>query len=161
MVFATIGSAWEVNTHRLIDRKATEVSDNLKKFLTDAKIDPKAKFEDKYLRYYDTTYFDYITFNKKDNGISYNSAMAEIPLEFEKHDYKDIIEAGSILEDATFWNSGLFGVNGRFLNHFLNPQDDNDGLWWNNNALEWAKGAGANTYSLSWAYNHFLWAFRT
>ncbi len=43
-----------------------------------------------YLRYYDTTYFDYITFNKKDNGISYNSAMVEIPLEFSMHDYKNI-----------------------------------------------------------------------
>ena len=153
--------AWEVNTHRAMDREASNIATNLDEFMNSAKLDKGESYRDKYDHYlsYETTYFNYITHNKKENGVVYNDAMSEIDIEFKKHNYKDLIEAGSILEDATWPVAQLFGGNGRFFNHFLNPQDNNSGFIAGINALTWANGVVTNLYSYKKARYYMKQAF--
>ena len=137
VLFFTVGvlHAWEVNTHRAIDRTAIEKvkPKNLLKFIDSAGIADNSYAHERF-EGYGLTYFEY--FNKKKS----NDAMADMNQTFVDGKYQSLLEAGSMLEDAQWQNNALFGANGRFLNHFYNPQDGGDGLWWNANAVDWAKG---------------------
>ena len=128
--------AWEVNTHRAIDKTAIEEikPKNLLKFIDSSGIKNK-NYKHERFEGYGVTYFEYF-----DDDFS-SDAMAELNQTFsKKYDYQDLLEAGCMLEDAQWQNNALFGANGRFLNHFYNPQDGGDGLWWNANAVDWAMG---------------------
>jgi hypothetical protein len=151
-VFSISCHAWEVNTHRLIERKAINDSVNLEKFMTDAGLDKDESFDDKYLEFesYGTTYFNYI---------SNNSAMSKNGFVFRYKTYNNIIEAGSILEDALWPFAPMFGANGRFLNHFYNPQDYGSGYYLGINALDWGKGVIVNWYSNKKAVEYMKQAF--
>jgi len=161
VILFSCANAWEVNTHRAIDREALAIVSNLEQFMDDTQLDKTESFENKYDHYlgYETTYFNYITYNEEDNDMVYNPAMSEISFQFIEHNYKDLIEAGSILEDAT-WNVATFwGGNGRFFNHFLNPQDNNSGFIAGINALTWANGVVTNLYSYKKARYYMKQAF--
>ena len=157
----TYGNAWEVNTHRAIDKEGINLSQNLESFINDIKLSRTNPFEDRFIQYdgYGTTYFNYITYNEEDDDIVYNPAMSEIDFKFFNHNYKDLIEAGSILEDATWPVATFWGGNGRFFNHFYNPQDDNSGFILGLNALSWADGVIINLYSYSKAKDYMRQAF--
>ncbi len=91
--------AWDVNTHRGIDQVALggQVV-NLENFINNAQIRDKTYENEKYDGYFGTTYFKFITQEHK--------PTREFKFKFETYNYMDLIEAGSILEDATWpgWN---------------------------------------------------------
>jgi len=127
LITLSILNAWEINTHRAIDRKAIENSKNLKSFISNSGIKntnyAKEKFEGYHKDYRgDYTYIDYVT-NGETNGIS-NKFWKQI---FSNARYKSLIEAGAILEDAQWPHaSSLFDwqdrADGRFVNHFYDAQ---------------------------------------
>ena len=161
LFMGSIVNAWEVNTHRLIDRRASEIAANLEQFMNDAKLTRTESFEDNLYIGYGTTYFKYITANEETDGVVHNSAMSEIELKFGKHkyNYKELIEAGSILEDATWPGWDWTGGYGRFLNHFLNPQFGDDGYLGYGNAWYWATQHSDNQYGYAPAREYFERAF--
>lgn len=161
LFMGNIVNAWEVNTHRLIDRRASKIATNLEQFMNDAKLTRTESFEDDLYIGYGTTYFKYITANKKIDGVVHNSAMSEIELKFGKDDYnyKELIEAGSILEDATWSGWDWSGGYGRFLNHFLNPQFGDDGFLGYGNAWYWATQHSDNKYGYALAREYFTKSF--
>jgi hypothetical protein len=140
-------SAWEINTHRAIDQKAIEKSDNLKSFIKNSQIDNKTYENEKFEGYGDYTYFEYVR-NGEENGVSADKWNQS----FSKYNYQDLIEAGTILEDAQWADHPWFGANGRFLNHFADPQNNYKGFSLGEaNALSWATGVarhypGVNPY---------------
>ncbi|WP_428739124.1 hypothetical protein [Sulfurimonas sp.] len=151
--------AWEVNTHRAIDRTALEKVDNLNAFISATGVGSEnyiyEEFED-----YDTTYFLYVMQGEK-NGLS------ELNQTFSSTDYKSLLEAGTILEDAQWTHSDLLKytpnplfdfiyykydqADGRFLNHFYNPQV------FDGNAVEWAYNAGRNLYDYTTTKETHQW----
>jgi len=97
-------NAWEINTHRAIERKAIEKSENLKIFVKNSGISTNTSFynNERFEGYHknylgDYTYLDYVT-NGEENGISDERWTQEFP--YGKPSYQKMIEAGSILEDA-------------------------------------------------------------
>ncbi|MEA3371456.1 MAG: hypothetical protein U9Q40_08980, partial [Campylobacterota bacterium] len=61
------------------------------------------------------------------------------------------------------WDGADFialGGDGRFSNHFYNPQDGGDGYLGFHDALTWAKEGGGNEYSNQKALEYFRDAFR-
>ena len=122
--------AWEVNTHRAIDKEALKKVDNLEAFKSATGIDSEnyinEEFED-----YGKTYIDYVL-NGEENGIS-NDALNQT-FNQANANYKSLLEAGSILEDAQWphWKWPNYIPNpiinaaynkfdqahGRFTNHF-------------------------------------------
>jgi len=96
MLALSIVNAWEINTHRAIDRKAikeSQTNGNLKAFIDNSRISEEnyidEKFED-----YKRTYIDYIL-NGEENGISNDKWNQEFIEDYAN--YQDLIEAGSIL----------------------------------------------------------------
>ena len=157
MTISVFGYGWEVNTHRAIDKSAMEDSSaiNLKKFINLSGIKNESYANEKF-EAYGVTYFEY--FNKEKSS----DAMAKLNQTFQDSKYLSLIEAGCMLEDAQWQNNAWLGGNGRFLNHFYNPQDSGDGLWNNASALEWAKGLKGsryNYYSFPEALHYFKRAF--
>ncbi len=156
MIIACI-QAWEVNTHRAIDKVAIEnvKTVNLKTFLTASHTKDmnftNEKFED-----YGMTYFEYFNKEKSSDG------MAELGQKFsKKHNYQDLMEAGCMLEDAVWPNAYYW--NGRFLNHFYDPQNKGKGLRvfrvQGMSALLWAEYGPRNKYSYKKAREYFNLAF--
>jgi hypothetical protein len=153
---------WETTTHRAIDKTAIESGNarNLIKFI-DASGIKDEDYTNERFESYGLTYFEY--FN---NDLS-SDAMADWNQTFDGdiRDYQDLIEAGTMLEDAQWQNNALLGANGRFLNHFYDPQNGGKGLWWNVNAVDWAKGnlyhtvARFNYYSYFEAMHYFKEGF--
>ena len=118
--------AWEVNTHRSIDKTALKSVGNLKAFKSATGIDSEI-YRDEIFEDYGMTYFKYIK-DGEGNGLS------ELGQIFTKYNYQDLLEAGTILEDAQWphWlNGGDYNfpdmAHGRFLNHFYNPYTINKG----------------------------------
>ena len=152
--------AWETTTHRAIDKTAIESTSavNLKYFVKNSGIDSE-NYENEIFEGYGLTYFQYF-----DKELS-SDAMAKWGQKFKKHNYQNLIEAGTMLEDAQWQNNALLGANGRFLNHFYDPQNGGKGLWWNVNAVDWAKGnlyhtvARFNYYSYFEAMHYFKEGF--
>ena len=119
--------AWEINTHRAIDKKAIEQSNNFTTFVNNSGIKNQTytneKFED-----YGTgmTYRNYLI-NGEENGVSDNKWRQDFPPLMHAN---DLIEAGAILEDAQWphwlspgWQYDYLGMaDGRFLNHFYDGQ---------------------------------------
>ena len=135
---------WEINTHRAIDRKAIELSKNLKSSLADIGMDLSSIYEGDSIIYegYGTNYLRYIIDGEK-NGVSKWGQEFTYVKDTEKGKEKkiatvqDLIEAGTILEDAQWphWlNGGKYNyydiVDGRFNNHFCDPQNNYKGLTW-------------------------------
>jgi len=155
MITTVMLFGWEINTHRAIDRSAINESKkdgNLKSFIENSGIDTKYKYlNEKYEGYTKKdgtafSYFDYID-KGEEGGISdWNQTFAG------KDNIQDAIEAGSILEDAQWADHPWFGANGRFLNHFADPQNNYKGFSLGEaNALSWATGVarhypGVNPY---------------
>jgi hypothetical protein len=138
---------WEINTHRAIDRQASMYSDNFKVFLSNSDLKEATYWNEKFEGYYkqynrEYTYFSYVEFGET-NGIS-NKYWKQI---FNNHNAQDLIEAGSILEDAQ-WPHWLDGgehnyydiADGRFNNHFYDPQKGGKGLSFGTDAITWATG---------------------
>ncbi len=128
---------WETTTHRAIDRKAIESSANLSKFIENSKIDTEYKFINEKFEGYGYTYNKYIE-KGEEGGISdWNQTFSG------DNNIWDAIEAGTILEDA-LWRYPLHPGDGRFNNHFADPQNNYSGLifgWGGRvNALRWATG---------------------
>ena len=146
--------SWEINTHRAIDRKAIEwslISGNLKTFIKNSGIDNKYKFINENFLTYRMSYYDYITEGEKGGISDWNQSFTG------DNNIQDIIEAGTILEDAQ-WAGGVFAGDGRFNNHFYDPQKGGKGLtigWGKRtDAISWAKNGGngvGNSYSFDLA----------
>ncbi len=117
-------NAWEINTHRAIDKKAAEQSINLKKFVKNAQIENEDYGSERFEGYGNHTYFSYAT-GGETNGIS------QWDQNFTDTKYQSLIEAGAILEDAQWPHppdlpDTLDQADGRFVNHFYDAQvEDN------------------------------------
>jgi len=158
MITITV-SAWEINTHRAIDRKAIENSDNLKSFINNSGIKNQnyknEKFEGYSKSYYagDYSYIDYVL-NGEENGISDNKWNQIFNI--YNVNYQDLIESGAILEDAQwshFLDGGTYNywdkAHGRFVNHFYDAQNGGHALTYGaflrTDALHW--GLGSRIYA--------------
>ena len=143
--------SWEINTHRAIERKAIEVSKNLKTFVKNSGISTNTFFynNERFEGYHknhlgDYSYIDYVL-NGEENGISDNKWNQK----FNSYNinYQALIEAGSILEDAQWPHSPhtldlIDRADGRFVNHFYDAQNGGKGLAAYNtlqfqNVLDW------------------------
>jgi len=160
--------AWEVNTHRAIDKTAIVSSEtkNLHDFLNDTSLGSESFVNPKALLFdgYDQTYFKYIKDGEK-NGISqWKQKFSDTPTPI------DLIEAGTILEDAQ-WSHWIDGgdwnkydqVDGRFKNHYTNAQNNYSGLWMGGeSAIIWAWGNGSdkNQYDHMSALKYFKEGFK-
>ena len=167
VIISAIGlNAWEVNTHRAIDRQATKYSSNFQYFLNTAEL-KNYIFSRNVLGFdgYGMTYFDYITDTKNGEG----NGIAKWNQSFNSHDAQDLIEAGSILEDAVY-EKAPFAFNGRFNNHFYDAQNGGHALTFGYglrvNALEWgangahdALGSRENRYSYNNVLDYFKLGF--
>lgn len=148
--------AWEVNTHRAIDRKALEDVANLKTFVSASQIGGE-DYKNEIFEGYDTTYFEYVQ-NGELNG------MSLLNQDFQNKNYLSLLEAGAMLEDAQ-WPHWIDGgswnvydrINGRFTNHFYNPQSH-----WpsGSDARIWALMGSGNDYSYIDAMKYFTKGFR-
>ena len=172
MIFVVSLYGWETTTHRAIDKTAIEskAAVNLKKFVEAASIENE-KYKDEKFEGYGLTYFEYFDKDKS------SDAMAKWNQTFNNnYNYQDLIEAGTMLEDAQ-WPYALNAGDGRFNNHFYNPQNSGSGLNIGiaqfQNALQWAQtGASSDTsyaigpfhpqdnrYSLDLALEYFKLGF--
>jgi hypothetical protein len=117
-----------VNTHRAIDREAIDQASNLEAFVSATGIGSENYTNEKFEDYENFTYIGYIV-NGEKNGITKLKQTFN-----DKIEYLDLLEAGTILEDAQ-WPHWLDGgdynfpdmAHGRFLNHFYNPYTINKG----------------------------------
>ena len=128
--------AWEVSTHRAIDQKALGHTPNLDTFISDSGVS-NVSYEDETFDGYDMTDFKYIREGEK-NGM----AAEELKQIFPDAYYQSLIEAGTILEDAQWphwFNAGPWDrIDGRFQNHFADPQNNYGGLLGKSSAPLWA-----------------------
>ena len=111
--------SWEVTTHRAIDQTAilNGQATNFYNFLNDSGLGSQT-FDDRNSIMFDTygvTYFYYIRKGEEGGMSDWNLTFNASPTPI------DLIEAGTILEDAV-WAGGLFSGDGRFNNHFYDPQ---------------------------------------
>ncbi len=154
MLISVAVFGWETNTHRAIDRKAIESSVALNTFVADSGISENI-YKNEIFETYNTTYFEYIQNGEIDGISKWNHTFTE-------YNYQDLIEAGTILEDAV-WAGGLFSGDGRFNNHFYDPQNGGKGLtmgWGSRtDAVSWAKNGGRNSYSFDLAQRWFANGF--
>jgi hypothetical protein len=154
MLLVTItASAWEINTHRAIDRLAIEKSENLKSFVKNSDIPINSYFyNNEQFEGYGMSYIQYIEDDKKGEG----NGVAQWGQKFDsKPSYQKMIEAGTILEDAQY-PGALHRSYGRFNNHFYDAQNDGHKLtmtpYPNVNALKWATG---DTYHTETKFNYY------
>lgn len=155
---------WEINTHRAIDQKAIMQASNLNKFIESSQL--KEPFEGDAIQFdtYGMTYIQYIVSGEQ-GGMSEWGQIFNFKIEDKKANIHDLLEAGTILEDAV-WAGGLFSGDGRFNNHFYDPQNGGKGLtigWGKRtDAVSWAKNGGRNSYSFDlaqrWFFNGFTLA---
>jgi len=167
-------NAWEVNTHRAIDKTALnnlkkEEKNNLEIFVKNIKIENINYQSEKFEGYKNYTYFDYIS-DGEEGGISnWNQTFSK------NFDYQDLIEAGTVLEDAVYHDAGLLllGGDGRFNNHYYDPQNGGKELTWGygprTDAISWTIGYKKqlnpfdtrhyNAYSYTMAKEYFKYAF--
>ncbi|WP_428739774.1 hypothetical protein [Sulfurimonas sp.] len=146
--------AWEINTHRAIDKEAIDKASNLGAFIDNTGVGSE-NYINEVFEGYNRTYIDYVL-NGEENGIS-NDALNQ-NFNQANADYKSLLEAGTILEDAQWphlinggsWNIGDMS-DGRFLNHFYNPQV------FDGNAVEWAYNAGRNLYDYTTTKETHQW----
>jgi len=158
----SILNAWEINTHRAIDKETLDLlkeeKSNLNTFVKNTNIAHHTYADEKFSGYGSYTYFDYIDHKKQQSdGVSdwnqtFNGA----------YNYQDIIEAGSILEDSMY-SDGLFSGDGRFNNHFYDPQHGGKGLTIGFgrrvNALQWTTFGWRNSYNYEQAILYYDMAF--
>ena len=98
---------WEINTHRAIDRVAIESSKNLQSFIINSAI-PRSNnyYKNEKFEGYGTTYLTYIT--DEDIGEGEKNGVSKWEQTFgAKSSYQQMIEAGTILEDA-MWQGASF-----------------------------------------------------
>jgi len=136
-LYFSLSYSWEINTHRAIVRCAIvedkqcargTVAKNLLWFAENYIPRENGNFEsyrNEKLEGYkinnsDVTYFEYVLKGEKDGISKWNQS-------FSSYDYLNLIEAGSILEDALYPNA-YFNFDGRFNNHFYDPQNNGKGL---------------------------------
>jgi len=172
----TIVNAWEINTHRAIDRCAIssecggQRSLNLHQLVQDTQIESD-DYKDEIFESYttrsggDVTYFNYAIDGEKYGVSKWNQT-------FGSHTYQDLIEAGTILEDSLLPGINRYiisswdpdGGRGRFGNHFYDPQNGGAGLsivpgFANTDAITWAFEDDANRYNFQKANEAFFTGF--
>ena len=167
--------AWEINTHRAIDKMAIQKSQNLTNFLNSSGL-KNYIFKKDAIVYdgYSATYIEYIV--NKDKGEGEKSGVSKWSQTFtynQKYTYtkkatvSDLIEAGTILEDA-MWQGASFAGNGRFNNHFYEAQNNGHeltyGYGFHVNAVEWATDSSVptshpNLYNYPRAMRYFKLGF--
>ncbi|NPA60495.1 MAG: VWA domain-containing protein [Epsilonproteobacteria bacterium] len=196
LVCSSLSFGWEVNTHRAIDRCAIvedavcgrgEVAKNLHWFAENNIPKEKGKFEsyvNEKLENYtlikkdkdgnqvkgdDATYFSYVMFGEPYAISTWHQTFSN------NYDYIDLIEAGTILEDALYpgeninvtsapnscfdlVNQDSDSANGRFNFHFYDPQDNGNGLsvvpkFPNENAINWAKDGATSDKTNDYTYD--------
>jgi len=160
--------AWEINTHRAIDRKAIEVSKNLQTFIENSGISgSKSYYNNEIFENYGTTYLTYI----KDDDIGEKNGVSKWGQTFgTKPSYQKMIEAGTILEDALWQDADWIaqGGDGRFNNHFYEAQNGGHkltyGYGFHVNAVDWVTDvnvptANPNLYNYPRAMRYFLLGF--
>jgi len=184
ILITTYSYSWEINTHRAIDRKAIELSANLKKFVKNSEITTSSHYYNGEQFYgYNRTYLSYIE-NGENNGISI-SKWKQVFISANLPSYQKMIEAGSILEDAQwqhFLDGGQYNywdkAHGRFVNHFYDAQNAGHALTYGaflrTDALNWGLGGriytgsfegyptyvkSANIYTYKDTLDYFLKAF--
>ena len=158
LLFLTISIyGWEINTHRAIDKEALTRggATNFYNFLSDDSDLGNYIFTNDNTLMFDTygmTYIDYIDRGEIDGLSKWGQEISIHPSAL------DLIEAGTILEDAV-WSGGLFSGDGRFNNHFYDPQNGGKALsigWGSRtDAVSWAKNGGRNSYSFDLAQRWF------
>ncbi len=178
VMIATQLDAWEINTHRAIDQVAIGKSTNLKNFINSSKI--KEPFYEDAIQYdgYGMTYIQYID-NGETNGISQWRQKFDFKPEKKKASIRDLLEAGTILEDAQWphgwevgggvsgewWEPGTWvdaadRAHGRFLNHFYNVQGICKSLKCaTTDAITWAYDSQKNAYDYQSAMDYFSRGF--
>jgi len=157
-------SAWEINTHRAIDRCAItkecgrDGAKNLAWF-GDTMIAYREEYAyedyEGYIaeNWYGKDLYTYNYFYYASNGPGFNKWRQT----FSDYKYINLIEAGTILEDSV-WNGVLESTpadvaSGRYSNHFMDPQNGNKKLLGaSENLISWATEHKDNYYS----YNKFL-----
>ena len=158
---------WEINTHRAIDRIAIEKSQNLKYFVSNSGIPTnKNHYKNEIFEGYDTTYLTYVI--NPNIGEGEKSGVSKWKQTFgTKPSYQQMIEAGTILEDA-MWQGASFGGNGRFNNHFYEAQNGGHeltyGYGFHVNAVKWATDSSVptshpNLYNYPRAMRYFALGF--
>jgi hypothetical protein len=129
VMLATINIlAWEINTHRAIDKIAIQKSQNLTSFLNASGIKNHIFKEDAInFEGYKKTYIEYILYGEK-NGLSQWNQKFSYDQKYsyrKKATVPDLLEAGTILEDAQWPHTVYF--DGRFANHFYDAQFSGSG----------------------------------
>jgi len=162
--------SWEINTHRAIDRVAIDSADNksinLHNFISDVQIENEIYEDISYEGYQlrngtQATFFNYI-----ESSLGEPNGVSNWEQSFENYGYQNLIEAGTILEDAVYADSWV-AWNGRFNNHFYDSQNAGAPLTWGwgsrTDAISWAKGGedSDNQYSLHEAIKSFRNGFST
>jgi len=138
--------SWEVNTHQALTRCATTNeckndgsfrAENLQNFVKkDALLLKKDYRLQKYEEFPNYTYRGYAISGEKAFYMNWKINF------IHKGNYIDMIEAGSILEDALYPDADLTGADGRFNNHFYDPQQGGKKLGF---------GWGDRTDAVTWA----------
>jgi hypothetical protein len=174
--------SWEINTHRAIEKTAIEKSNNFTTFVKNSGIKNKTYSNERFEGYgSNMTYKNYLI-NGEENGISDNKWKQEFPRNMYA---KELIEAGSILEDAQwkhFLDGGQYNywdkAHGRFVNHFYDAQNGGHALTYGaflrTDALHWGLGSkiyagtfgghatyvnSPNNYNYNDVLNYFLKGF--
>ena len=168
-MYATYLYSFEVNTHQAITRCALtqECSSqggvsNLENFVRHVELNTTlAIYDDELFDKYGETYKKYV--RKKDTGFKdWNISITP--------NYHGMIEAGSVLEDAVYYNQdpsplysdSLYGADGRFNNHFYAVQINtratalgfiaaSHGLMGTTHTLSF--GYGKRTDNIDWVFN--------
>ena len=161
---------WEINTHRAIDRIAIEKSQNLKYFVSNSGIPTnKNHYKNEIFEGYDTTYLTYVI--NPTIGEGEKTGVSKWRQTFgAKSSYQQMIEAGTILEDALWQDEDVIamGGDGRFNNHFYEAQNSGHkltyGYGFHVNAVDWVTDvnvptANPNLYNYPRAMRYFKLGF--
>jgi len=163
-------NAWETTTHRAIDKTAISNAHNLTSFLTTSGL-KNYTFNRNSIGFegYGMTYIEYVIDGEGDSGISqWNQTFSNRSGSTARS--KELIEAGTILEDALWQDEDTiaFGGDGRFNNHFYEAQNNGHkltyGYGFHVNAVDWATDlhvptANPNLYNYPRAMRYFCLGF--
>lgn len=176
LVVSTPSLAWEVNTHRAIDRCAltTECGGqnkarSLHAFAADAGITDESYEYEVFEEYGPTTYFDYILTGE--GGLLWGKGgISAWNQSFSSYGYQSLIEAGTILEDSQapdtyheWYDTSLWeAAYGRYNNHYADAQNGWKGLTYgvsDTDAITWAESWATNRYNYTSALEYYKKGF--
>ncbi len=176
LALGTSSLAWEVNTHRAIDRCAmtTECGGqnkarNLHAFAADAGITNESYRYEMFEEYGSYTYFDYIV-NGEGGLLWGQGGISAWKQSFSNYGYQNLIEAGTILEDSQapdtyheWYDTGIWeSAYGRYNNHYADAQNGWKELTVGvseTDAITWAESWGTNLYNYDRALEYYKKGF--